>query len=155
MSANLEKRTEQAAKGINLQTKPDERRRFLGSLRERAYLRMTVEQTTNLKLQNLFLSHMSDYLPYSILINGNMPQSAFISKVMTNCSKNNIPFTLVSDQTAQNNPDATGLLVVSSTAINQPRIEIKQVYSPLLPTDKLATPKKSQHGFWYNLFHKR
>lgn len=130
MSADLEKRTEQAAKGINLQTKPDERRRFLGSLRERTYLRMTVSQTNNLNLQNLFLSHMSDYRHYTILINGNMPQTSFINKVMTNCSKDNIPFTLVSDQTAQNKPNTTGILVVSTKAINQQRIEINQVYPP-------------------------
>ena len=40
MTEDLNKRVEQAAQGITPQTKPDERRRFLGSLRERCLIRM-------------------------------------------------------------------------------------------------------------------
>ena len=48
MSEDLNQRLEQSSHG-NLQTKPDERRRFLGSLRERTFLRMTVAQVQDPK----------------------------------------------------------------------------------------------------------
>ena len=155
MSDSVNDRLEKAASGVAPQTKPDERHRFLGSLRERTYLRMTVAQTEDPKLQKIFLTHMEDYRPYNILINGKMPQTQFISLVMKNCSKDDIKFTLVNDQTAKDEPDATGILVVAKDAINRYRIEINQVYAPnLTTTDNLSAPTKKKHNFFKNLFRK-
>lgn len=155
MSESLNERLEQAATGVTPQTKPDERRKFLGSLRERTYLRMTVAQTQDPELQHLFLKHMDDYRPYSILINGKMPQNNFVSKVMQACSHDNIKFTLISDQTAKNEPDATGILVVAKDAINRYRIEINQVYAPSVETgDKLDSSQTKKHSFFKKLFRK-
>lgn len=155
MSDSLNDRLEQAASGVTPQTKPDERRKFLGSLRERTYLRMTVAQTQNPELQQLFLEHIDDYRPYNILINGKMPQTNFISKVMQGCARNNIKFTLINDQTAKNEPDATGILVVAKDAINRYRIEIDQVYAPSIDVaDKLDKPQPKKHSFFKNLFRK-
>lgn len=156
MTDSLNDRLEKSASGVTPQTKPDERRRFLGSLRERIYLRMTVAQTDDPHLQQIFLDHMADYKPYSILINGKMPQTKFISTVMRTCSQDDIKFTLINDQTAKNEPDATGILVVAKEAINRYRIEINQVYPPTItPADKLSAPKETKHNFFNNLFRKR
>ncbi|QNQ80642.1 YueI family protein [Lactobacillus sp. PV034] len=155
MSESLNDRLQQAASGVTPQTKPDERRKFLGSLRERTYLRMTVAQTQNPKLQQLFLEHIDDYRPYSILINGKMPQTNFVNKVMQACSHNNIKFTLINDQTAKNEPDATGILVVAKDAINRYRIEIDQVYAPSIEVaDKLDNSQPKKHSFFRKLFRK-
>lgn len=54
MSEDLEKRVEYAASGITPQTKPDERRRYLGSLRERVYLRMNLTECQDPALTQLF-----------------------------------------------------------------------------------------------------
>lgn len=155
MTDSLNDRLEKSAAGVSPQTKPDERRKFLGSLRERTYLRMTVAQTQNPTLQKIFLDHLNDYQPYNILINGKISQSKFVSTVMKECSKRNIKFTLVNDQTAIDEPDATGILVVAKTAINRYRIAINQVYAPTIKSaDQLPTPSQKRHSFFSNLFRK-
>lgn len=76
MTEDLNKRVEQAAQGITPQTKPDERRRYLGSLRERVYVRMNNTEVKDSKLTALFLQHIADFKKYTILINGNITDDA-------------------------------------------------------------------------------
>ncbi len=54
MTEDLNTRLEHAAKGITPQTCPEERRRYLGSLRERVLVRMTVKETDNPALDTFF-----------------------------------------------------------------------------------------------------
>lgn len=154
MSEDLEKRTEQAAQGIAPQTKPDERRHYLGSLRERVLVRMDNTEVKNPNLTTLFLKHIDDYQNYSILINGNIDDNRFLGKVESLCSQKNIEFTMVNNETAQTGPHDTAILVVAKTAINQPRIEIGQVYAPEMPKEALPASKNTKKaGFWQRLFH--
>lgn len=153
MTEDLNTRLEHAAQGITPQTCPDERRRYLGSLRERVLVRMTVKETNNPKLDTLFLEHINDYKDYTILINGKMPQNDFISKLMGLCSQKDIKFTLINDNTAKDEPNATGILVVSKKAINHYRVEINQVYAPEVPHEQLTEQKKP--SFWDKLFRKK
>lgn len=156
MAEDLNQRLEQASRsGSGPQTKPDERRRFLGSLRERTFVRMSVAQTQDPKWQKVFLKHLNDYKDYTILINGKMPQGNFVGKLMSACSKSGDKFTIVSDNTAQTDPDATGILVVAKTAINRMRIEINQVYAPEFPKEELEAPKKHKHNLFEKLFGKK
>lgn len=156
MAEDLNQRLEQASRsGSGPQTKPDERRRFLGSLRERTFVRMSVAQTQDLKWQKVFLEHLNDYKGYTILINGKMPQGNFVGKLMSACSKSGAKFTIVSDNTAQTEPDATGILVVAKTAINRMRIEINQVYAPEFPKEKIEAPKEHKHKLFEKLFGKK
>ncbi|WP_297816674.1 YueI family protein [uncultured Lactobacillus sp.] len=153
MTEDLSKRVQQAASGVTPQTKPDERRRYLGSLRERVLLRMTVAQVADPKLDTLFLKNIDDFKGYTVLINGKMPQNDFISKLMGKCSQDDIKFTLINDETAKNEPDATGILVVSKTAINRYRIDIQQVYAPTVTPNAIQEPKKKK-SFWSKLFNR-
>ncbi len=114
---------------------------------------MTVEETNNPALDTLFLKHINDFKGYTILINGKMPQNNFINKLMGLCSQQDIKFTLINDDTAKDEPNATGVLVVSKTAINHYRIEIDQVYAPEAPHEQLSEPKKE--SFWNRLFRKK
>lgn len=82
-----------------------------------------------------------------------MPQNNFINKLMGLCSQQDIKFTLINDDTAKDEPNATGVLVVSKTAINHYRIEIDQVYAPEAPHEQLSEPKKE--SFWNRLFRKK
>lgn len=152
MSDDLSKRVEQAAQGITPQTKPDERRRYLGSLRERVYVRMNNAEVKDSKLTSLFLQHIDDFKGYTILINGNITDDGFLGDVEAACSKINIPFTLVNNETAKTGPEDSAVLVVSKNAINRQRIEIGQVYAPELPKTELEAPKKKE-SFWHKLFH--
>lgn len=153
MTEDLNKRVEQAAQGITPQTKPDERRRYLGSLRERVLVRLNNTEVKNPELTSLFLKHIDDFKGYTILINGNIEDDGFLGDVEADCSKDDIPFTLVNNETAQTDPDATAVLVVAKTAINHPRIEINQVYAPEMPKTELDAPKKKHDNFWHHLFH--
>lgn len=153
MTEDLNTRLEHAAQGITPQTRPDERRKYLGSLRERVLVRMTVKEIENSKLDNLFLEHINDFKGYTILINGKISQNQFINKLMGVCSQKDIKFTLINDETAKDEPDATGILVAAKTAINHYRIDISQVYAPEVPHEQLAEPKKV--SFWDKLFGKR
>lgn len=156
MAEDLNQRLEQASRsGGGPQTKPDERRRFLGSLRERTFVRMSVAQTQDPKWQKVFLKHLNDYKDYTILINGKMSQGNFVGKLISACSKSGDKFTIVSDNTAQTEPDATGILVVAKTAINRMRIEINQVYAPEFPKEELEAPKKHKHNLFEKLFGKK
>lgn len=152
MTEDLSKRVEQAAQGITPQTKPDERRRYLGSLRERVLVRMNNSEMQNPELTSLFLKHIDDYKDYTILINGNIEDNNFLGKLESQCSQKNIAFTLVNNETAKTGPDDTAVLVVAKTAINKMRIEVGQVYAPEIPKTELTTNKK-KGSFWQRLFH--
>lgn len=154
MSEDLSKRVEQAAQGITPQTKPDERRCFLGSLRERVLVRINNTEINNPKLTDLFLKHITDFEGYTILINGNITDDGFLGEVEAACSKNGIPFTLVNNETAKTGPEDTAVLVVAKTAINRQRVEINQVYPPEMPKTELEAPTNNKkEGFWHHLFH--
>jgi uncharacterized protein YueI len=153
MTEDLNKRVEQAAQGITPQTKPDERRLFLGSLRERVLVRLDNTEVKNSKLTALFLKHIDDFKGYTILINGNIKDDGFLGDVEAECSKKDIPFTLVNNETAQTGPNDIAVLVVAKTAINRPRIKINQVYPPEMPKTELNAPAKKHEGFWHHLFH--
>ena len=153
MTEDLSKRVEQAAQGITPQTKPDERRRYLGSLRERVLVRMNNSEVKDPTLDKLFLDHIDDYKDYTVLINGNINDNNFLGKVEGLCSKKGIAFTLVNNETAKVGPEDSAILVVSKTAINKPRIEIGQVYPPEMPKTELAQPNNKKRGFLHRLFH--
>ena len=152
MTEDLNTRVSNAAQGITPQTKPDERRRFLGSLRERVLVRMTNSEVQDPKLTSLFLQHFKDYVGYNILINGNLHDN-FVDQVETYCSKYETSFTIVNNETAKTGPDDSAILVVASSAINKMRIEISQVYPPEMPKAQLADPNQKKAGFWHRLFH--
>lgn len=152
MSDDLSKRVEQAAQGINPQTKPDERRRYLGSLRERVYVRMNNTEVKDPELTSLFLKHIDDFKGYTILINGDITDDGFLGEVVAACNKKNIPFTLVNNETAKTGPEDSAVLVVSKNAINRQRIKITQVYAPEMPKTELKAPEKKE-SFWHKLLH--
>lgn len=149
---DLTQRVKQAAQGISPETKPDERRRFLGSLRERVYVRINNEETKKPKLTQLFLKHMADYRSYTVLINSQASNQSFLNQIETACGQHGINFTLINNETAKKGPKDSAILVVAKTAINRPRIEIQEVYPPAMPTTKLSAPKKK--SFFERLFHK-
>ncbi|WP_338199280.1 YueI family protein [Lactobacillus rizhaonensis] len=152
MTEDLNTRVSNAAQGITPQTKPDERRRFLGSLRERVLVRMTNAEVQDPKLANLFLRHFKDYIGYNILINGNL-HDKFVDQVETSCGKYEISFTIVNNETAKTGPNDSAILVVAANAINKMRIEISQVYPPEMSKAQLANTNQKKAGFWHRLFH--
>lgn len=153
MTEDLSKRVEQAAQGITPQTKPDERRRYLGSLRERVLVRLDNTEINDKVATSLFFKHIDDYRGYTVLINGNIQNNDFLNKLEALCSQKNIEFTLVNNETAKTGPKDSAVLVVAKTAINKMRIEIKQVYSPEFDKEALPESDTKKTSFWHRLFH--
>ncbi|MGX4763586.1 DUF1694 domain-containing protein [Holzapfeliella sp. JNUCC 72] len=141
MSDKLNERLEQNGLTSTPQTNPDERRQYLGSLRERVLVRLSVAQLKDKSIVETLVNHIQSYQNYQVLINNkvNTPNASLIIRA---CSQNNIKFSLISDQSAQTADDKTGVLVVSSDAINEPVIDISQKYQEQ-PTESSAKPEKS------------
>lgn len=120
-------------------TNPDERRRYLGSLRERVALRINNDDMRDPHTVIGLKAVINDYKnrDLSVLINGHLG-NGITGPFVKLCAKNDLPFTLVSDETAHLEPDAVGLLIVAKQAIFQDNID--------LPKQEEPAPKK--HGFF-------
>ncbi|QFP79528.1 YueI family protein [Latilactobacillus graminis] len=127
------------------QTNPDERRRYLGSLRERVFLAITNQELAT--AQGVFEKHLADFKPYSVLLNGKNPAA---TNYLAALSTHAIPFTLVNNATARTEPDAFGLLVVAKDAINCKKITLTTKYTVDQSTNKNEISKKK--GFLKQLF---
>lgn len=149
MTEDISDRLKQASNGP-LQTRPDERRRYLGSLRERVFVRLSNQDFANPDLVKVFLDHFDDYQDLTILINGKITENNAVNQIEAKASKTNIPFTLVSDNSAKTGLEDTAVLVVAKEALNRNRIEIGQVYPPEFPKTELTAPKRK--SFWQRLF---
>lgn len=126
------------------QTNPDERRQYLGSLRERVFLRVRnqdIELPRALTaMQNALTAHQGS--DYKLLINGKMGPD-LTAPYMTAASKANIQFTMVNDGTANLRPEGSGVLLVARQAINQPNIDLPALETP--------APKPEKKG-WFHFF---
>lgn len=127
MGENVNDRLEQSLHGqpeLNI----DEHRQYLGSLRERIFVRLTVAEMQDKASVMKFVRHVSDFKNYQILINGKLPQSTLQNQIIMNASKQDVPFRIVNDDTAKLDSNATGLLVVAKEAINEDEIAFDTKY---------------------------
>lgn len=127
---------------------PDEQRKFLGTFRERVYIRMTIQQMKQAEYKKSLEKHLPDYPDASILINGNVSESLQSSYIQI-AMKVKLKFTIVDTDLKED--DDSGLLVISDQAVNEDTIDIKDKFSSdQTQTSQKATEKKS---FWNKLFH--
>lgn len=127
MGENVNDRLEQSLHGqpkLNI----DEHRQYLGSLRERIFVRLTVAEMQDKASVMKFVRHFSDFKNYQILINGKLPQSTLQNQIIMNASKQDVTFRIVNDDTAKLDSNATGLLVVAKEAINEDEIAFDTKY---------------------------
>ncbi|MCX2456095.1 YueI family protein [Lacticaseibacillus nasuensis] len=117
------------------QTNPDERRHYLGSLRERCALVLTNADLQNAATLAAFTKALPQYQhrDLKLLLNGKLP-SDVTTPYLTLATKAALPFTLVNDDTAQLGEQAVGLLLVAPTAINQADVNLPQ--PPAAPKKK-------------------
>lgn len=124
---------------------PDEQRAYLGTFRERCYLKMTIEQMKVSAWTTVFFDHLSDYPDTSCLINDQVPQSVqttYIQKL----SAQQMPFRIVSYEGELTNETA-GILLVTDHAVDETVIAIDEKFT--LPTT-IPTPEKQP--FWKKWF---
>ena len=100
------------------QTKPDERRAYMGSLRERVALQVTNQALADPKRQAQVQPLLKDFHAhgYKALLNGKL-DNAITGPYMKMLTDANVPFTLVANETAQTADKAAGLLIVADTRL--------------------------------------
>ncbi len=130
------------------QTNPDERRQYLGSLRERVAVRVKnqdVEEPAALAAVKAALAKHQGQTDYKLLINGKLdPQMT--APFMQAAGSANVAFTLVNDATANLTPQGSGILLVAKAAINVKDIDVPQANAPAA-----AQPAKKR-GLFGRLF---
>lgn len=142
---NLQKHLDHARYGTKL-LNPDEQRKYMGTFRERCYLTMTIAQMKISKNQTNFVNELKLHENTTILLNGEMDQS-LQKKYIQLCQQHNQAFTIVNDGVS-NTPESFGLLVTSTTAVNQPIVDIEKKY----PSNTVLSPTEKK-TFWSRLFH--
>ncbi|KRL84516.1 YueI family protein [Lacticaseibacillus pantheris] len=127
------------------QTNPDERRHYLGSLRERVLLRVdnsNMAQATTLPALRTQLPPLVGE-DHHALINGKLDVTV-TGPVMKLLGDIDMPLTMVNDATAQTADDAPGLLVVSDHAVNRDDISLH-----LTATTNADAPQKKKGLFGF------
>ncbi|MDN6362194.1 MAG: YueI family protein [Tetragenococcus koreensis] len=127
---------------------PDEQRKFLGTFRERVYIRMTIQQMKQDSNKKILENHLSDYPDASVLINGNASESVQSNYIQI-AMKAKLKFTVVDSDLKGD--DDSGLLVVANKAVNEDTIDIAEKFNSENTQSPQSTSEKK--GFWHKLFH--
>ncbi|MDW5522300.1 YueI family protein [Carnobacterium maltaromaticum] len=126
------------------QTKPEERNRYLGSLRERVYLSMSIEELSSLLYIDALKEELELHPDGQVLLNGEVNSHA-LGPYLKLCGQESVQFTIVTNQFAKKSD--TGLLFVAANAVNQEVIAVSEKYPLADPTPKeeesVPTEKKS------------
>jgi uncharacterized protein YueI len=105
-----------------LETKPEERRKYLGSLRERIIVVLTKSQVAETKIYPQVESFMKEYPKAQLLLNGNMAYEE-LSKYVKIATQNHIDHKIVTNK--EHDTDI-GLVLAMSVAIDKEDIFISQ-----------------------------
>ena len=105
-----------------LETKPEERRKYLGTLRERVIAVLTKSQVAETKIYPQIEQFMKEYPNAQILLNGNMVYEE-LSKYVKLAAKNKIEHKIVTNK--EHDTDI-GLVLAMSYAIDKEEISISQ-----------------------------
>lgn len=104
------------------ETKPDERRRFLTTLRERVVAALTVNQVMEMEVYSQVENLMKENTGAHLFLNGNLDYSN-LTKYISIAKKLNIEFTIVTNKDYESD---LGLVLAQDTAIDKEDIFIKK-----------------------------
>lgn len=96
----------------------EEKRKFLGALRERIIFALTKKQVRKNSIPNEIQMAIKEYSKAKMLLNGHIDYS-YLSKYIKLCEELNVPYTLVTDQ--EHDTDI-GLVLVNPDAIDKEHI---------------------------------
>ena len=108
------------------ETKPEERRRFLGTLRERIIVALYTEQLYEKTIYPEIEAQMKAYPQAHLLLNGAI-RYHYLSPYIQIAEKHNIPFTIVKNKVS--NTDI-GLVLTLNHAIHKKEIFVKNNEKP-------------------------
>ncbi len=111
---------QQGMHGIR-ETKPDERRLFLGSLRERVIIALTKGQVLRPKAYDEVIAAIESHSDATLLLNGEIDYSRFSAYIKT-ANKQGVPFSIVSDQQSDT---PLGLILAAKSAVEKASIYVQ------------------------------
>ncbi|MCL6572567.1 MAG: YueI family protein [Bacillus sp. (in: Bacteria)] len=126
-----------------LETKPDERRIYLGTIRERIIVVLEKSQVAESEVYPQIQQNMKEYPQAQLFLNGNMNYEE-LSKYVKMAAKNNIEHTIV---TNKDHDTEIGLVLAMDHAIDKVEIQITN------EVPEQAEVKKSK-GFFGKLFNR-
>ncbi|ATH92983.1 hypothetical protein ACH95_15135 [Bacillus glycinifermentans] len=103
------------------ETKPDERRLFLGSLRERVIIALTKGQVLRPKAYDEVITAIESHSDAALLLNGDIDYSRF-SVYIKAANKHGVPFSIVSNRESDT---PLGLILVSKDAVDKQSIYVE------------------------------
>ncbi|WP_338450868.1 YueI family protein [Niallia oryzisoli] len=113
------------------ETNPDERRKYLGTLRERIEVALTQAQVMEDEIYSDVEKEMKEHPQTHLYLNGHIDYS-FLSKYIQKANQNHIEFTIVTNK--EHNTDI-GLILAHSDAVNKENIFV---------TRKLFVPEQKE-----------
>lgn len=108
------------------QIKPDEKRKYLGTFRERIYLSMTLAEMSNTSNLAYFKEELAHNPNHQVLINAALA-SHLQKTYMVAAQKANCSFKIV-DTENQAQPEAIGLVYAGEEAVNIDPISVTEKY---------------------------
>ncbi|HYK72806.1 MAG TPA: YueI family protein [Pseudoneobacillus sp.] len=122
--------------------KPEERRRFLGTLRERIVVALTIPQVREGKVNVELEKVMKENVKAHLYLNGQIEYPS-LSKVLKIARKLGMPFTIVNNQDVETD---IGLVVAYDYAIEKEDIFLKNEAKP-----KISLGKENNEGIFSKL----
>lgn len=124
------------------QTNPEERRKYLGSLRERIYLSMTIEQVISKNYLSTLKKEIIAHPNHTLLLNGTIDMENLETYIQLS-NQLHCPFRMVSDENAKKT--SIGLVYVAKEAVNVEVIDVSKKQKPAEETtaEKKVPEKKS------------
>ena len=116
-------------------TNPDERRKFLGTIRERIEWALTDSQVMEAGIYKEVEQAMKDHSELQLLLNGRIDYS-FLSKYIKVANEANISYTIVKNEEHETD---IGLVLAHKDAVNKEDIYITK--KPTVP-EQIEQPKK-------------
>lgn len=124
------------------ETKPEERRQFLGTLRERIIAVLKKSQVRESEVYPQVVQLMKENPTSHLLLNGNLPYQD-LSKYVKIAKKSKMAYTIV---TNKEHDTEIGLVLAMDHAIDK-----EEIYLEKLPSEPTQKPKKKQ-SFFTKLF---
>ncbi|SEK31303.1 Uncharacterized protein YueI [Carnobacterium iners] len=123
------------------QTKPDERQKYLGSLRERIYLSITIEQLSSTDYSKEVKKEITQHPKNTLLFNGSVDIKDLDSYIKLS-NQLDCSFRIVTDENAEKSN--IGLVYVAPQAVNIEIINVVEKYpNSDKKLEKEVTKKKS------------
>lgn len=128
--------------------KATEKRKYLGTFRERVYLTITVAELATDWLP-VFEKEIVASADRLILINGNLDDQ-LIRPYLRTAAQHQINFTLKTGEEYQTTPGSMAIVITASTAVNLPEVDIAKLY----PNNESRVDHQ-KHSLWDHLHHRK